>query len=281
MAKLFYEQLFENPGSYHRAFNYAKKQVREFKKKLGRKGKPWPHGTPYFLSQGHDPASDDYSEDEVANAPEEVEVIIEDEPEEAGGGGFAGASAGSHGPGGLDRSLNNSKGQYEMAGLEALGFALMTKGNQRFKLQDGIDLYEKGTIAPGDKQGLFKYGLKESKKDKSKGGGRKLLFMTSAAMKDIFGAQQTYESLWKVNGPLVQKAQAPACTPNKRELALKNFRKSIRDRMPATDAAHQKQLAVMQSCCTEIEDTDRPPKASSPLTLPLDGMGLWNVVAPR
>jgi hypothetical protein len=187
-----------------------------------------------------------------------------DEAGTSGGAPRVAAAAGEAEQEEETRSLNNGKGERELAGLKALGFPLNYNG---YSVEAGVRLFGEGKLA---KQDLAKYGLE-------KGLNERLIQLSPAAVQSLFADPQKdkvnmrYPSrqLWGSNGPLARKARALQAQGlgQQREKALNELRKSLalREKEAAKhgggNAGHNHMIQCLQECCKAIEEAAAVPLA--------------------
>jgi hypothetical protein len=140
--------------------------------------------------------------------------------------------------------MDNIKGQSELCALTELGFVL--KYNL-YSIEAGIRMYQKGELTAVE---VGTYGLEEKVMH-----GRKLLYLSRAAVQQLFGARvSSYadRKLWQKMGPICTKAE------NVPLLKLKNaidfFNKSLAKRSAGGDSGHDFMRAKIEACVTALEE---------------------------
>jgi hypothetical protein len=186
-------------------------------------------------------------EDAVDDA--DAGALAVDADDEVAGEGDAGAEE--------VRMANNPKGEHELKGFKALGFALRFNGND---VEEGIRRYEAGTL---DGSKVAAYGLKLSRFDlwrgQTKVAGKKLLMYRDDALQQIFkdASITKYPDIWEANGALEQQARRAGSIA--RQNAVSAFAKSLemRKRQAArgggADAGHQAMIDAIEGCIQRIK----------------------------
>ena len=287
----FYKILSETPGDYRRAFIQGKLAARLLQTAKWADGSQKPFGLPCFLcraSYGEAPctrssimpteeeeeerarmeraaaasANDEEDAEESGGKPalEEGESLdvasahtlsdgdgeqeIAHEEDQEGGGRAARPALVGHGDAGENRSLNNAKGESELAAFKALGFVL---DYNRYSIEAGIRKHAEGKLAAGE---VGVYGLEE----KVQRNGRKLLYLSRAAAKQIFGSSvsgYTDRRLWQKGGAIYRRAEAAEL--RKVDKAISCLEQSLARRRAGGDAGHDFMRQLIVECVDALK----------------------------
>jgi len=246
----FYQTLNEEPGNYRKAFCQGKLAAKVLQDERWDAGFQRPLGSPcYFCAspdagaQGHilpEPAcplapvrrTSDCAEEDLEEDPDAPEVGNEVPPETSSDDGDTDET----------RSLNNSKGESELAALKALGFVL---DFNRYSIEAGIKQHSQGKLAPAE---VGKYGLQE----KVLGNRRRLLYLSNPAARHLFGVNSyTDAKLWHSDGPICRQAKAVQLPHVKKAIAC--FERSLEKRTPGADRGHDFMRERIVECVTALK----------------------------
>ena len=251
----FYQTLNEEPGQYRKAFCQGKLAAKALQDDRWDAGFQRPLGSPCYFCASPDAgaqgdilpqpacpsapvrrASSDCAEEDVEEEPDAPEVGNDEPPEAPSGDGDTDEN----------RSLNNSKGESELAALKALGFVL---DFNRYSIEADIKQHSQGKLAPAEGG---KYGLQE----KVLGNGRRLLYLSNSAARHLFGVNSyTDAKLWRSDGPICRQAKAAQLPHVKKAIAC--FEKSLEKRTPGGDRGHDFMRERIVECVTALKDVLR------------------------
>jgi len=162
-----------------------------------------------------------------------------------------------HSDAGENRSLNNLKGESELAAFKALGFVL---DYNRYSIEAGIRKHGNGQLAAGE---VGRYGLQEKVHN-----GRKLLYLSRAAVRQVFECNvlsgYTDRQLWEEGGAIYRKAAAAELP--KLDKAIGCLEKSLARRGGGGDAGHDFMRERIAVCVGALKSCARERRASGGAT---------------
>ena len=153
---------------------------------------------------------------------------------------------------GENRSLNNPKGESELAAFKALGFVL---DYNRYSIEAGIRKHGNGQLAACE---VGRYGLQEKVHR-----GRKLLYLSRAATRQVFGCNAltgyTDRQLWAKGGAIYR--QAAAAELPKLDKAIGCLEQSLARRGAGGDAGHDFMRERIAECVDALKSCARERRA--------------------